>query len=184
MRTGRAFIVALGGAPDAPTILAKTLVQVAFTFEEGAVFHAAEAQPIAAARKLVATAEARFVQKATRGLRELVALLDGKIVAAAMAAKPEKTAPPLESILKAHTLIHAAEGALYRRVYAAAASELGFDVARVSPDSVTAELASALELSPATVTARLAAMGKASGKPWAADQKRAALAAWWAFARA
>ena len=183
VRTGRAFIVALSGAPDAPAIRAKTLVQIAFTFEEGAVFHAAEELPLAAARKLVTSAEARFAKKATRGLREFVDTLDGEIVVAAMAAKPEKPAPPLESTLKAHTLIHAAEGELYRRVYAAAASELGFEVARISPDAVTEEIASALELAPASVTARLAAIGKASGKPWAADQKKAALAAWWALAR-
>src|SRR5262245_24697621 len=90
VRTGRAFIVALGGTPDAPAVLAKTLVQVAFTFEEGAVFHAAEAQPLAAARKLVASAEARFAEKAARGLRELVNALDGQIVVAAMAAKAAK----------------------------------------------------------------------------------------------
>lgn len=183
VRTGRAFLVALGGTPAAPAVVGKALVQVAFTFEEGAVFHAAEAQPLAAARKLVTAAETRFVKKAQAGLREFVAQLDGKIVAAAMAAKPAKPPPPLESILKAHTLIHAAEGELYRRVYASAASELGFDLARIAPDAVTDELARVLKLAPAAVTSRLAAIGKASGKPWAADQKKAALAAWWAFAR-
>lgn len=184
VHTGRAFIIALGGPLDAPAVLAKTLVQVASTFEEGAVFHTAEAQPLAAARKLVASAEVHFVKKAARGLRALVDTLDGEIVAAAMTAKAAKPAPPLESILKAHTLIHAAEGELYRRVYTSAASELGFVVERISPDTVTAEVASALELSPAAAISRLAAMGKASGKPWAADQKAAALAAWWALARA
>jgi len=44
--------------------------------------------------------------------------------------------------------------------------------------------ATAAGLTPARLAARLAALGKASGKPWAADQKQATLAAWLSLATA
>jgi hypothetical protein len=52
----------------------------------------------------------------------------------------------------------------------------------VPANALAGRAAVAAGLTPARLTARLAAMGKASGKPWAADQKQATLAAWIALA--
>ena len=178
VRIGRAVVVAVGGPADAAEILAKAHIQVAFTFEEGAVFHAGQELPIEKARVLVRDAEARFTERARVELAAFAAQLDAKIVGAAMVAAPAKVLPPIESILKAHPLVHAAEGELYRRVFAGAAAAIGARPKRVAPDALEPRAAAALGLTPAKLAARLAALGKASGKPWAADQKQAALAAW------
>jgi hypothetical protein len=182
VKTGRAIVVAVCGRLEAPEVLAKTQIQVAFTFEEGAVFHGAESLEIAEARRRIADAEARFTALAGRALAAFAAGLDARIVAAALAARAATTPPPLESILASHPLVHAAEGELYRRVFAAASAAIGVRPSRVPPDAAATRVAAAVGLPPAAVMGQLAAMGKASGRPWAADQKEAALAAWVALA--
>jgi len=184
VRTGRAVVVAVGGPVEAPAILAKARIDVASTFDEGAVFHAGQELPIEEARALVRDAEARFVERARAGLAALAGRLDGEVVAAGLVAGAPKQLPPLESILRSHPLVHAAEGELYRRVFSAAAAALGFRPARVPADALAGRAAAALALTPADLAARLAALGKASGKPWAADQKQATLVAWLALATA
>jgi hypothetical protein len=184
VRTGKAFVVAVGGPAAAPAVLAKGRIDVASTFEEGAVFHAAQELPAREARALVERGEARFTERARTALAAFEAGLDAEVIAAGMAAAAEKKLPPLESILRSHPLVHAAEGELYRRVFAAASAALGAPAARVPADGLPRRIAAAASLTPAKVTAHLAEMGKASGKPWAADQKQAALAAWLALVTA
>lgn len=178
VRIGRAVIVAVGGPAEAPEILAKTRIDVATTFDEGAVFHVVQQLPIDEARARVRDAERRFIRQARAALGAFVAELDVAVVAAGMAAAAAKTLPAFEVILKAHPLVHAAEGELYRRVFAQAAGGLDVPPARLPPDTLTTRLTSALGFTPAKLTARLSAMGKASGRPWAVDQKEATLAAW------
>jgi hypothetical protein len=178
VHTGRAVVVAVGGAIDAPEILAKTHIQVAFTFEEGAVFHAGRELPIENARTLVRDSEIRLTERARAEVAAFAKQLDAKVVAAGMVAPTAKQLPPFESILKAHPLVHAAEGELYRRVFTEAGAAIGARPTRVPLDGLDRKAAAAAGLTPAKLATRLAAMGKASGKPWAADQKQAALVAW------
>ena len=179
---GRAAVVAVGGTAAAPEIIAKTGIQVAATFEEGAVFHMGQELAVDEAKALVRASELRFTARARDALAAFAATLGAEVVAAGMVAGPSKALPPVESILKSHPLVHAAEGELYRRVFAAAAAALGAAPTRVPADALAKRAAAAAGLTPAKLAARLAAMGKASGKPWAADQKQAALAAWLALA--
>lgn len=184
VRTGRVIVVALAAPVEAPEILAKARIDVATTFDEGAVFHSAQKLPLEKARTFVEESEDRFVERARTALGAFIAGLDAKIVATAMAAPARKSLPPFASILKAHPLLHAAEGELYRRVFTEGAAAVGPRPDRIGPDTLAKSTASALGLAPATLAAQLATMGKAAGRPWAADQKQAALAAWLALARA
>jgi hypothetical protein len=183
VHTGWAAVVAVGATPDGAEVLAKTRIDVASTFDEGAVFHAAQELPIDTARARIVEAETRFTERARGGLAAFAARLGADIVAACVVAPvTSKAPPPLESILRSHALVHAAEGELYRRIFAAAGAALGVSATRVPVAMLAGRAAAALGLTPAALAARLTAMGKASGKPWAADQKQAALAAWLALA--
>jgi len=184
VHTGRAIVVAVGGSVDAPEVLEKTQIHVATTFDEGAVFHVGQELPIAQARTLIEGAELRFTQLARAELEAFVTNLGARVVAAGLAAPDAKTLPPLEKLLKSHALVHTAEGELYRRVFAAAAASLGSEPIRVPADALAQRIGKALQLTPAKVGSHLNAMGKASGKPWAADQKQAALVAWLGLALA
>jgi hypothetical protein len=184
VRTGRAAVVVLGGPLEAPEVIAKTRMQIAFTFDEGAVFHVAQDMPIDRAHVFLREAEAAFVERACAELAAFLAPLRVDVVAAGMVAPIEKKLPPLEAILKTHPLVHAAEGELYRRVFAAASAMVGSGPTRVPADALTDRAAHALRLKPAEIAARLSAMGKAAGRPWAAEHKQAALVAWLMLAAA
>src|SRR5262245_42830837 len=184
VHTGRAAVVAVGGPIDAPEILAKAQLVVASTFDEGAVFHVAQERPIEEARELVREAEIRFAERARAELAAFSVPLGARVVAAGMVAPAARHLPALEAILKSHPLVHAAEGELYRRVFSEASASIGARPTRVAAGALAGSAAAALGLAPARLAAQLAAMGKASGRPWAADQKHAALVAWLALARA
>jgi hypothetical protein len=181
---GWAAVVAVGGPVDAPEVLAKTRIDLATSFDEGAVFHVGQALPTEEARALVRDAEVRFAGRARAELASFTRRLDKQVVAAGMVAAPAKSLPPLETILRSHALVHAAEGELYRRVFTEAGVAIGAKPKRVPGDILGKNAAAALGVTQARLAARLAAMGKASGKPWAADQKQATLVAWLLLATA
>jgi hypothetical protein len=174
-------VVAVGGPLASPKILAKTRIDVAFTFDEGAVFHVGQEMPIEEARAFIRDAELRFTERARAELAAFTGRLGANVVAAGLVAGAPKTLPPLEAILKSHPLVHAAEGELYRRVFCEAGASLGMRPTRTPKEALVPKAAAALGLTPAKVATHLATMGKASGKPWAADQKQAALVAWLAL---
>ena len=176
--TGWAALVVVGGPAAEPEILAKGRIDVATTFAEGAVFHAGQEMSLERARKHVRESDARFIERARTRLGAFVGQLGAvKVVAARMAAA-EKVVPPLETTLRSHALVHTAEGELYRRVFAAACAALRIPFARVPDKELPALVAAALGLTPARLSEQIAAMGKASGRPWTVDQKQATLAAW------
>jgi hypothetical protein len=72
----------------------------------------------------------------------------------------------LERILRAHALLHAAEGDLYEEALTEGALRAGLPVQRVTPTSISLE-------------PKLDAAGRALGPPWQKDHKLAASAALW-----
>jgi hypothetical protein len=75
-------------------------------------------------------------------------------------------------------LVHAAEGELYRRVLVRACEACGIRALPIPAKEIELRAAGALGIAPAGLPARLAALGKHAGRPWARDQKESALAAW------
>ena len=181
---GWAAVVAISGPRDAPRVVAKHRIDLATTFETGAVYHAAQALPIAEADALVRASEQRFAAAARDGIAALAAELRGRgldPVASAVLAGSARPLPPLASILRSHALVHAAEGALYRSVLAGASEACAIPAALVPARELAPRVAAASGFPEARLSSALAEMGKASGRPWARDQKDAALAAWLAL---
>src|SRR5262249_48099943 len=94
----------------------------------------------------------------------------------------ERPLPDLAAILRAHPLVHAAEGALYRDAIARACEALGLSVTRLPTKNLSVRASAATGLAQASLQRALAAAGKASGRRWAAEQRNCALAAWCALA--
>ena len=185
--TGWAAVVALAGPADAPAVVAKRRVEMASTFAEGAVYHVGQELPLARAQELIRSSEERFERAAQEALAGLAAELraaGGELLASAVVWGDGKPPPPLASILRSHALVHAAEGELYRRVMARASEACHIPVLRIPAREIQARAASALGIPSSRLAPRLAALGKASGRPWAQDQKESALAAWIALAGA
>jgi hypothetical protein len=88
-----------------------------------------------------------------------------------------------ESIANPHIRAHALEGKLFRTVLISAlrAARIPFRVFR-ERDAV-AEAQGTLGIRPSDLIDRLKLLGRSTGRPWGADEKLAALAAWMALAR-
>jgi hypothetical protein len=179
--TGWAAVVALCGPAGSAEVFAKRRIEMATTFDEGAVYHKSQELPLARADALIRSSEEKFERIAREALAALVAELRTagcETVASVLVGGAGKALPPLESIVKSHALVHAAEGELYRRVLRRASEACHIPVLEIPAKEIGARAARALGIAPAQLTARLAALGKAAGRPWARDQKDSALAAW------
>jgi hypothetical protein len=178
-------VVAISGPRDAPSVVAKSRVVMATTFDTGAVYHVGQGLPLAEAEALVRSSEQAFGALAVEGIAAVRDELSGRgfqAIASAILAGSAKPLPALEAILRSHALVHAAEGELYRRVLARASESCAIPSAFIPAKDLAARVARAARMPERRVLTLLAEMGKASGRPWTRDQKEAALAAWLALA--
>lgn len=184
---GWAAVVAVAGRPRAgPRVVAKARMDLATTFETGAVYHAAQGRSLGEAEALVRSSEETFLALACDQIAALAAALGAQGLAPAAAvvlAGSGRPLPPLEQLLRSHALVHAAEGALYRRVLERACDACGIPAEPTPATDLAARVAAAAQVGEAEVRATLARLGKATGRPWGRDQKDAALAGWLALAR-
>jgi len=157
------MVVAVASGPE---LVGKWDVILVPDGQERFVYHAAE---------LLGSGEARFVRDSTRAIGkqtkravvdvlEEIAGLDSTVVGAAIVGTKLEMPAPLEKILTSHTLLHAAEGVLYRSAIADALHARGIDCTLVPADALAA-------LQPA-----LEQFGKVPS-PWRREHKDAALAA-------
>ena len=86
--------------------------------------------------------------------------------------------PPLEKILQAHTLLHAAEGEMFREVMTRGAERAGLRIVGETERDLPTALAHAIGATEAAVQEHVAVAGKQLGPPWTAHEKLAALVAW------
>jgi hypothetical protein len=182
---GWAAVVALAGPVASAEVVAKRRIQMAGTFDEGAVYHKGQGLPFTQAEAHIRSSEERFERTAREALADLAAELRTagcEPVASGLVSGNGRALPPLASILRSHALVHAAEGELYRRVLLRASEACRIPALPIPAKEIEARAAGALGIAPARLPARLAALGKASGRPWARDQKESALAAWIALA--
>jgi len=144
------------------------------------VYHAARELPLDDAGRFVRLAEEEARSRAREVLggavRELRAAGE-EVLASAVITARESPQRALEEILKSHTLVHAAEGALFRSVIRGASEDLGLPVLQVPAPELVERAARALGLARGKVPGYLAHLGKELGPPWTADHKAASLAA-------
>jgi hypothetical protein len=100
-----------------------------------------------------------------------------RVVDSAIITARESPPRPLEEILQSHTLVHAAEGALFRAVIRGASEDLGLRVVQVPAPELVRRGAKVLGLAKDEVPDFLTQLGRPLGPPWTADHKAATLAA-------
>jgi hypothetical protein len=180
--TGWAAVIAVADG----VVVAKRRIDLATTFRTGAVFHISQELPLEKAESYIAASRLRFETKARDALAELLDELRKRGCAPAtsgIVGGNGRALPSLASILRSHPLVHAAEAELYRSVFARACEDCKLPVAFVPAKDLGARAAKTLNRSAAGIEARLAEMGRASGRPWTADQKQSTLAALIALGR-
>lgn len=153
--------------------------------DEKQPYHAGADLPLDEARELIAVVTAEATSRAEQAVRDLVHELgdvDGfGIVLGSGKSFAPASYPPLEKILGAHTLLHAAEGEMFRDVMTRGAERAGLRIVGETERDLPAALAHAAGRTEAAVQQHVAVAGKHLGPPWTAQEKFAGLVAWLAL---
>ena len=86
--------------------------------------------------------------------------------------------PKLPQILASHSLIHSADGELFREALLHAADRCGLKALRVREREVLDSAGRAFRVKPADLARRVAKLGRPLGAPWSQDEKLATVVAW------
>ncbi|MGD0867737.1 MAG: hypothetical protein ABSA49_19540 [Rhizomicrobium sp.] len=179
--TGWTVAVSVGGSLANPKIIDRCRIEFGPPGEERFVYHRAAEGPHTKAAASIAKIRSATAVQATRAIESLLRELKNKGIAVHAAAVPTSRKPlpeKLDDILSAHSRIHAAEGAFYRDIVAAACADAGLKVHRVIERELPALASALLPDGKRGLDPRLREMGAALGPPWSEDQKLATLAAW------
>lgn len=176
--TGWLTYVAVGGTPARPEILSRgrpALLPDAGSIDRF-VYHEASQNSDARAREIVDRAAKATHSCATAAIAAIVEELELQGVSitacALVSASAElKAGITLDQILRTHTLIHAAEGKLYRDAIVAACFDRGLDVIAVPERDAWNRAAKACGFSEDALQKRVAALRSVVGAPWGADEK-------------
>ena len=182
-KTARAIVVVVAGNGKSPRAVTRAEVSLG-GLDRPALFqpyHEVMSLPWDQAIVAVRDAERSIEAAATRSLKALLLDLRSKgleVASVAVVGAPERN---LKAIGSPHIRAHAAEGVLFRRVWQVAAESVGIPSVAFSEKGFETFAATRLCLNVGAVRARLVEFGNAVGRPWRADEKAAAMAAWMAL---
>src|ERR1700737_2848058 len=179
-KTARAIAVVLAGNRASPQPVSRTEIILASSANPALFqpYHQFMDLPWDRATSAVRKAEETIEVAASNGLKALLDELQSRGFRASYVGIVGAPKRNLAAIASPHIRAHAAEGVLFRHVLEVGAASN--DLPWVSfPERGFDELAAPrLGLSIEIMQARLADIGHAFGRPWRADQKAAAMAAW------
>jgi hypothetical protein len=184
VKTGRATAVVMVGPAFAPRVLSRKNLQLFDPAipESHQPFHAELELPPADSARVVPIALRAVERVALAALRELVGEFQpglGSIVGIALVAG---SATDPESIRNPHMRAHAREGQLFPQALAAAAKTLRIPATTIVESEVFTSAAARLGKTLDAIKIAVSELGRAVGKPWSAEEKAAAAAAWIALA--
>lgn len=178
-------MVALRGPASDPHVIDRRRVELATGEAPTQAYHAARELAPAAAEELVAHAHESARHAAREAMRGAVTELEKtgyRVIGAGLILASGRLPAALSDILVSHTLLHAAEGELFRDALADAAAAAGLAVTGAPRRSLYPQAAAVLRLSGDEVVMRVTALGRSLGPPWRREHKEAALIAWLALA--
>jgi hypothetical protein len=148
-------------------------------------YHAARRLEATAAADLVEAVERIAVEQAAAALDRVARLAEeeGGAVGACAVVVGASAELPLETILRSHALVHAAEGRLYQRALLRGAEARGLTAVPIPKQTIWERAERALGADEGALRRWIDELRRAVGPPWAEDQKLAALAAWVALAQ-
>jgi hypothetical protein len=180
VKTGRATAVVMTGPASAPRVLSRKSLQLwdPAVPESHQPWHAEFELPAEESALIVPKALEAVERVALSALRELVGEVQtgqGAILGISLVAG---SATDPESIRNPHMRAHAREGQLFPHALAAAARTMRIPAVMMVESEVFASAAAKLGKSPDAIKIAVTEMGRAVGKPWSAEEKCAAAAAW------
>jgi hypothetical protein len=181
--SGWAAVVALGGSPADPKVLARSRVEMADPRdpESKQPYHAVETLGVEkAARRLdgyMAVAE-RMAGSAIKALVKDLDRREYRVTSVGIVESSGRKGSSLASILASHALIHTADGDHFRKALAAAAEGSDLPVSRVPARDLEGQAVARLGQAAPRLQEAVKELGRQVGPPWGTDQKMAALLAW------
>jgi hypothetical protein len=184
VKTGRATAIVMAGPVSAPRVVSRRSLQLwdPAVPESHQPWHADFELPPDESARIVPVALKAVDRVSSSALRELVDEVrstHGSIVGIALVAG-SSTDP--ESIRNPHMRAHAREGQLFPHALASAAKTLRIPAVTLVESEVFASAAAKLGKSPDAIKLAVTELGRAVGKPWRAEEKAAAAAAWMTLA--
>jgi len=180
VKTGRATAVVIEGPPFAPRILSRRSLQLwdRAIPESYQPWHAELELPPAESAQVVPKALQAVERVARSALGELVGEIRPAHSSILGIALVTGSATDPESIRNPHMRAHAREGRLFPHALAAAAQAMRIPAVTIVESEVFASAAAKLGKTPAAIKLAVTEMGRVVGKPWSAEEKTAAAAAW------
>jgi hypothetical protein len=183
-KTARAIAVVVSGTRQSPVGVSRAEITLRTPDAPGLyqpyheVMHLSWDRAVVAVRDSQRAIEAAATDSLKTFLRDLGSR-GIEVPRIAIVGAPERK---LESIGSPHIRAHAAEGVLFRHAWQVAALALGVPSIAFSEKGFESFAATRLQLPIGALRARLVEFGHAVGRPWRADEKAAATAAWLALA--
>ncbi|MCH8813799.1 MAG: hypothetical protein IH957_01695 [Chloroflexi bacterium] len=179
--TGWAVAVALGGRPEAPSVIDRRRLDLIDHALPRQVYHAVSRLDSSSAEKLVGRVREcanAFAKRAVQSLIDELKAADHAVVGIGVVVGGGWPVAGLARALSSHAAKHGAEGALYCDALIQAAEPSGLPVTSVYERDLYDLAAGVLRATPDSVRDRLTDLGRPMGAPWNQDYKRAALVAW------
>ena len=167
--TGWAWLVRVAGSRGAPRVERRDRVVVCDVLD-GQLYHLA-AERARDRERFVASRRAAAIDQARAALRDHV---DG--ARAAIVLGKHAQLAPVDRIVAAHPMIHAAEGELWRAIFAEACAAAGLEVTRAEAGTLRPLLGKRHAAS--AIAAFLDDGKRTCGSPWSREPQDAALGAW------
>jgi len=180
--SGWAVLVALRGPASGPAVVDRRRLVLCDKSFPRQPYHAAENLSAEKAQALVG----RSLETANRLACEALAsaakerrAAGQEIAGAGLLLGSARPLPAeLTAILRAHPLIHTAEGVMYREALRLGCERAAVTVVGVREREIEASACQQFKLAPLAMRTKVTALGKPLGPPWTQDEKLATLAAW------
>jgi hypothetical protein len=183
--SGWAALVAIAGPSTEPSIVGRHRIEMCGDGLPKQPYHAAEDLELKEADALIRLCNKASRALALRAFRETMTPLrrDGhEVVGCGLLLASGRPLPALAQVLASHSLIHAAEGEMYREALRAASRACELPLTEVKERELWDRCAKVLRLPLPSLKRRLDDWGRALGPPWRQDEKYAALVGWLALA--
>lgn len=186
VHSGWTSAVALSLKNGLPEILARDRVHLVetFTFEFRQPYHTAEKLQPEKAAAFVSRMQTEARALSGRAIRDLQKKLEMQgrcLIRSNVLLASGRPLPALPQILASHSLIHTADGELFREALLHASARCELDVTSIRERELLEAASRSLGLPPAEVLRRATELGRSVGPPWSQDEKFATIAAWLAI---
>ena len=183
VHSGWTALVALTAQDGTPSILARDRARLVrtFTYKYRQPYHTAARMPVRDREAFIQSIQAQARRLAFRTILRLRTRLENEgysLTRSGLLLASGQPLPELAGILASHSLIHTADGELFREAILDATTRCGLPCVRIKERDLLDFAARSLGRKSSDVWRRIVGLGRALGPPWSQDEKRASLVAW------